>query len=108
MTEVEPTQIEPRSDVQAEAPEARSEAQPEAQSEVQSKQIATAKQVKEQHPDTKEKKKRTGYLSLFRYASPLDRLILLFSTLCAIAAGTALPLITVPASSSSNHQNLHH
>lgn len=104
------TQIQPRSnDVQAEALEAGLEPQPEAApSKEESKEIPIPRQEeKQQHLDTNEKteekeqeeivkkEKRTGYLSLFRYATPLDRLILLFSTLCAIAAGAALPLVTV-------------
>jgi hypothetical protein len=104
--------MQPQSDeVQAEALEVSSEPEPEApQVKEKNEERATAANVKEpQLTDTnkkkeeekedkrkeKKKEKRAGYLSLFRYATPLDRLILLFSTLCAIAAGAALPLVTV-------------
>ncbi|KAL2213871.1 multidrug resistance protein MDR [Sarocladium strictum] len=104
--------MQPQSDeVQAEALEVSSEPEPEApQVKEKNEERATAANVKEpQLTDTnkkkeeekedkrkeKKKEKRAGYLSLFRYATPLDRLILLFSTLCAIAAGAALPLVTI-------------
>lgn len=38
---------------------------------------------------------KIGFFGLYRYASTWDWLILVVSTLCAIAAGAALPLFTV-------------
>ncbi|KAJ6019752.1 hypothetical protein N7499_003146 [Penicillium canescens] len=38
---------------------------------------------------------KTSFFGLYRYASRMDMLIILVSTLCAIAAGAALPLFTI-------------
>ena len=41
------------------------------------------------------------YTSLYRYATRNDRIIVAISTICAIAGGAVLPLMTVSTSSSS-------
>lgn len=38
---------------------------------------------------------KVSYRALFRYSSSFDRLILSISIICALAAGAALPLMTV-------------
>jgi ATP-binding cassette subfamily B (MDR/TAP) protein 1 len=38
---------------------------------------------------------KTGYLDLYRYATLTDKIIIVISTICAIAGGAALPLMTV-------------
>lgn len=38
---------------------------------------------------------RIGYLQLFRYATPSDKLLMLVGTICALAHGTGMPLMTI-------------
>jgi ATP-binding cassette subfamily B (MDR/TAP) protein 1 len=38
---------------------------------------------------------KVGYLTLYRYATKMDIVILVVSAFCAIAAGAAMPLMTV-------------
>jgi ATP-binding cassette subfamily B (MDR/TAP) protein 1 len=45
---------------------------------------------------------KVGYFSLYRYATKIDILILIISTICTIAAGAAMPLMTVSYESSNN------
>lgn len=40
---------------------------------------------------------KIGYFSLYRYANKMDLTILLISSICTIAAGAAMPLMTVSA-----------
>ena len=55
---------------------------------------ASEREIIKRQIDTPEIK--ITYFTIFRYAKRTDLLILLISTLCAIAGGAALPLMTVP------------
>ena len=39
--------------------------------------------------------KPLSYLKLFRYATSLDRLLILIGTLCSMTVGTSLPIMTI-------------
>ena len=55
---------------------------------------ASEREIIKRQIDTPEIK--ITYFTVFRYAKGTDFLIMLISTLCAIAGGAALPLMTVP------------
>ncbi|KAJ3300113.1 ATP-binding cassette, sub-B (MDR TAP), member 4 [Borealophlyctis nickersoniae] len=50
---------------------------------------------KREKQDKKKNEPKLGYLQLYRHATPFDYLLILGGTICALAAGAGMPLMTI-------------
>src|SRR3954465_8321044 len=56
---------------------------------------STVKEDKKDHESKEEKASQVSFLQLFRYATPLDKLMMFLGSIGAVGHGSAMPIMTI-------------